>query len=71
MSCGRYTCRDHFRKDCVSGEERCVFCLRACLRCHGMAQEKYFSEARDGSKVCQKCVGEENRNKVLKNIFRS
>ena len=57
------------RSDCVTGEERCTMCLRACLRCHGVTEEKYFKEALDGSKVCQKCIAEEKRNKVMKNLF--
>ncbi len=69
LGCGKYVCRDHIRKDCVSGEERCASCLRACLRCHGLAAEKYFGKAKDGSKVCQKCLGNENREEVLSRIF--
>ncbi len=70
LGCGKYACRTHMRRDCVSGEERCVSCLRACLRCHGMSQEKFFGEAADGSKVCQKCLGAEKRGKVLGKMFR-
>jgi hypothetical protein len=69
FACGNPTCQTHMRNDCVTGEERCTMCLRACLRCHGSSEEKYFGEAMDGSKVCQKCLGEERRNKVMKNIF--
>lgn len=69
LACGGVVCSTHFRKDCVSGEERCVSCLRACLRCHGMAEEKHFGEAMDGSKVCQKCLGNEKREKVLDRVF--
>lgn len=71
LGCGKNICRNHMRKDCVSGDERCVNCLRACLRCHGMAQEKYFGEAVDGSKVCSKCLGAEKRGRVLERVFRS
>ncbi|NPE26585.1 hypothetical protein HNV12_01110 [Methanococcoides sp. SA1] len=71
LGCGKYACRTHMRRDCVSGEERCVSCLRACLRCHGMASEKFFGESRDGSKVCQKCLGAEKRGEVLKGVFES
>lgn len=70
LGCERYFCGAHVRSDCVSGEDRCVLCLRACLRCHGMAEEKFFGEARDGSKVCLKCVGEEKRGKVMERVFR-
>ncbi|MBU3923633.1 MAG: hypothetical protein KJ592_01835 [Nanoarchaeota archaeon] len=66
LGCGKYVCRNHMRKDCVTGDERCVNCLRVCLRCHGMAQERYFGEARDGSKVCSKCLGKENLSQRLK-----
>ncbi|MCK4649847.1 hypothetical protein KAT36_01310 [Candidatus Pacearchaeota archaeon] len=69
FGCGKYVCKDHMRKDCVSGEERCVNCLRACLRCHGSASAKYFGEALDGSKVCQKCLGAEKRGAVLDRVF--
>ena len=69
LGCGKYICRDHMRKDCVSGEERCVSCLRACLRCHGLSSEKYFGEAMDGSKICQKCLGKEKRGEVLGKLF--
>jgi hypothetical protein len=69
FGCGKYTCGTHMRSDCVTGEERCTMCLRACLRCHGVTEEKYFKEALDGSKVCQKCIAEEKRNKVMKNLF--
>ena len=47
-----------------------MFCLRACMRCHGMAEGKFFGEARDGSKVCLKCLGEERREGVLGKVFR-
>ena len=70
LGCGKHVCRNHMRKDCVSGDERCVNCLRACMRCHGMAQEKFFGEAVDGSKVCSKCLGAERRDKVLGEVFR-
>ena len=70
VSCSKYVCQNHIRKDCVSGDDRCVNCLRACMRCHGMAQEKYFGEAMDGSKVCQKCLGAEKRGKVMERVFR-
>ncbi|MAG39984.1 hypothetical protein CMI41_03380 [Candidatus Pacearchaeota archaeon] len=69
FACGKYACPTHLRKDCVSGEDRCTMCLRACLRCHGLAEEKHFGESMDGSKVCQKCLAQENRNKIMKNIF--
>jgi hypothetical protein len=75
-SCGRGLCKNcavmclGCGKHCVSGDDRCVQCLRACLRCHGMAQEKYFGEAEDGSKVCQKCLGAERRGEVMGKIFR-
>lgn len=69
LGCGHYVCNNHLRRDCVSGEDRCTSCLRACMRCHGMSQEKYFGEAMDGSKVCQKCLGEERRAGVMKRIF--
>jgi hypothetical protein len=69
LSCGKHVCQNHLRKDCVSGDERCVSCLRACLRCHGLAASKFFGEAMDGSKVCQKCLGEEKRKKVMKGMF--
>jgi len=59
LGCGKYACGTHMRKDCVSGDDRCVSCLRACLRCHGMTEERFFGEAVDGSKVCQKCLGSE------------
>jgi hypothetical protein len=70
LGCSKHTCKNHLRRDCVSGDDRCVLCLRACMRCHGMAQEKYFGEALDGSKVCQKCLGSEKRGTVMKDIFR-
>lgn len=70
LRCGRIVCATHLRRDGVSGEERCVGCLRACLRCHGMCEEKFFGEARDGSKVCSKCLGEEKRRRVLGRVFR-
>jgi hypothetical protein len=69
FSCRNYACQTHMRKDCVTGEERCTMCLRACLRCHGSSEEKYFGEAMDGSKVCQKCLAQEKRNKIMKNVF--
>ena len=68
--CGKVVCSTHLRKDCVSGEERCVSCLRACLRCQGLSEEKFFGEALDGSKVCQKCLGRERSGKVLDRVFR-
>ncbi len=67
--CGKFACRTHMRVDCVSGEERCVSCLRACLRCHGMCEERFFGEARDGSKVCMKCLGMERRGEVMGKVF--
>ncbi len=67
--CGKSVCCNHTRKDCVTGEERCISCLRACLRCHEMTEEKYFSESLDGSKICQKCIGTEKRIDVMKKIF--
>lgn len=70
LGCGKYVCKDHMRKDCVSGEDRCVNCLRACLRCHGLAHPKFFGEALDGSKVCQKCLGLEKRDMALERVFR-
>ncbi len=69
LGCGGIVCATHLRRDCVSGEERCVSCLRACLRCHGMCEEKFFGEALDGSKVCQKCLGKERSGKVLERVF--
>ncbi len=69
LTCGGSVCATHLRTDCVSGEERCVSCLRACLRCHGMSEEKYFGEALDGSKVCEKCLGIERRSGVLDRVF--
>ncbi|MCK4996893.1 hypothetical protein KAS08_01190 [Candidatus Pacearchaeota archaeon] len=69
--CGKSICKEHLRKDCVTGDERCRNCLRACLRCHGMTQEKYFGIAIDGSKVCQKCLGEEKRKDAMDRIFRN
>jgi hypothetical protein len=59
MGCGSVVCGTHMRKDSVSGEERCVDCLRACLRCRDLSDERYFGVAKDGSKVCGKCLGAE------------
>jgi len=70
LECGKNVCVDHMRTDCVSGDERCVSCLRACMRCHGLSSAKYFGEALDGSKVCQKCLGAEKRGKVMDRVFR-
>jgi len=70
FGCSKYVCSTHFRSDIVTGEQRCVMCLRACLRCHGLTEAKYFGEALDGSKVCQKCLGSEKRGEVLKDVFR-
>ncbi len=70
LACGGSVCSTHLRKDCVSGEDRCVSCLRACLRCHGMCEERFFGEALDGSKVCGKCLGIEKSGKVLERVFR-
>ncbi|MDP2947874.1 MAG: hypothetical protein Q8N88_07195, partial [Nanoarchaeota archaeon] len=69
LFCRKYICQTHIRKDCVSGDEKCTNCLRACLRCHGLANPKYFGEAIDGSKVCQKCLGEEKRRKLMRGMF--
>ena len=68
--CGKCVCENHMRRDCVSGDDRCVLCLRACLRCHGYSQERFFGEALDGSKVCSKCLGAEKRGRVLDGVFR-
>jgi hypothetical protein len=68
--CGKTACSTDMRKDCVSGEERCVLCLRPCSRCHGVSQEKFFGVGEDGSKVCSKCLGTQKRDEVLKGIFR-
>ena len=70
LKCGKIVCSTHFRKDCVSGEERCVSCLRACLRCQGLSEERFFGEALDGSKVCEKCLGRERSGKILKRVFK-
>lgn len=70
LACGSYSCQDHYRKDSVTGEERCINCLRACLRCHNLTSEKMFGEAKDGSKVCMKCLGEEKRKGLMKEVFR-
>ncbi len=69
FGCGKSVCADHFRTDGVSGEKRCVRCLRACLRCHCLTNSKYFGESLDGSKVCQKCLGVEKRRGAMKRIF--
>ena len=68
LSCRKYICKSHLRKDCVNGEEKCTNCLRACLRCHGLANPRYFGESIDGSKVCQKCLGEEKRKMIMKGM---
>ncbi|MBT7661229.1 hypothetical protein HN604_04095, partial [archaeon] len=70
FGCSNYVCINHLRNDVVTGEQRCAMCLRACLRCHGLTEAKYFGEAIDGSKVCQKCLGGERRGEVLKDVFR-
>jgi len=70
LGCGKNVCATHMRTDCVSGDERCTNCLRACMRCHGLSNAKYFGEAMDGSKVCQKCLGAEKRGKVMDRVFR-
>jgi hypothetical protein len=67
--CSKSVCATHFRVDCVSGENRCIMCLRSCSRCHGVAGESYFGVALDGSKVCSKCLGKEKREVVLKDVF--
>jgi len=65
FGCSKSICSTHMRQDCVTGDDRCVLCMRACSRCHGVAQEKNFSESKDGSKVCLKCLGEEKRKGIL------
>ncbi len=67
--CGKHFCSTHMRTDCVTGEDRCMNCLKACLRCHGVTEGKYFGESSDGSKICQRCLAEENRDKVMTRIF--
>ncbi|RMD45914.1 hypothetical protein D6829_01015 [Candidatus Pacearchaeota archaeon] len=68
--CRSTACQNHMRTDCTTGEERCVRCLRACLRCHGLSEPKYFGESLDGSKVCQKCLAKERGRKIVKEIFK-
>jgi len=70
IGCGKNVCVNHMRMDCVTGDERCVLCLRACMRCHGLSNARYFGEALDGSKVCSKCLGAERREGVMKKVFR-
>jgi len=67
--CGRTVCATHLRRDCVSGEERCMMCLRACMRCQGLSEERFFGESRDGSKVCEKCLGKERRSGIIDRVF--
>jgi len=69
QKCGKYVCSNCLRNDCVTGEEICLNCLRACSKCHGLTQEKNFKISRNGSKICQKCIAEENRNTIIKKIF--
>jgi len=65
FGCSKPVCLTHMREDCVSGDDRCVLCMRACSRCHGVAQDKNFGEAIDGSKICLKCLGVERRKNIL------
>ncbi len=67
--CSKLVCNTHLRTDCVSGEKRCVMCLRSCSRCHGVASEAHFGISKDGSKVCNKCLGKEKRESILKDVF--
>lgn len=69
LTCGEYVCKNDLRKDNVTGDERCLNCLSPCLRCNQLTSPKYFGESLDGSKICQKCLGEEKRKKVMKKIF--
>jgi hypothetical protein len=68
--CGSYISKDYTRTDNVTGETRCTLCLRACLRCHGLSSQEHFAEAKDGSKVCKKCLAEEKRTGIMKDIFK-
>lgn len=67
--CGSYVCKDHLRMDSLSGEEFCINCLRACSRCHNLTQEKFFGVSKDNSKICQRCLVEEKRKSILRNVF--
>lgn len=69
--CNKYVCFNCLRKDCVTGEDFCLDCLRACSKCHGLTQEKFFGISDNGSKICQKCLASENRNKIIEQIFDS
>jgi hypothetical protein len=67
--CSKPVCSTHMRQDCVSGDDRCILCMRACSRCHGVAQEGNFGRAIDGSKICLKCLGIERRSKIFGDGF--
>jgi hypothetical protein len=69
MGCGKHVCKTHLRRDAVTGDERCVNCLRACFRCHNLSDPRYFGVSSDGSKICQRCLGEERRNGAMRILF--
>ncbi|MFA5061338.1 MAG: hypothetical protein WC494_03415 [Candidatus Pacearchaeota archaeon] len=69
LTCRKYVCKNDLRKDNVTGDEKCLNCLRPCTKCNQLTSPEYLKEASNGSKICQKCLGEEKRKKVIKKIF--
>jgi len=69
FDCGKDFCQNHLKTDCVSGDEKCINCLKFCQKCQGYSSPKYFRTNEKGEEMCQKCFGKEVGKRVVRGVF--
>jgi len=68
--CSKLICKNHTRKDPVTGRHYCNSCLKRCERCTDMKDPYSFKVSKKtNAEVCEDCFRKEMQGKVLSGVF--
>lgn len=68
--CSRLVCKNHTRKDKVSGYSYCNNCLKKCERCGELKDPYSFKVSKKtNAEICEECFRREMQGKVLEGVF--
>ncbi len=68
--CSRTVCKDHTKKDKVTGYYYCNNCLKRCSRCDELKDPYTFKVSKKTkSEICEDCYRKEMQGKVLEGVF--
>ncbi|PJE81127.1 hypothetical protein COU58_04135 [Candidatus Pacearchaeota archaeon CG10_big_fil_rev_8_21_14_0_10_32_42] len=68
--CSKLVCKNHVKKDKISGYSYCSNCLKRCIKCDNLKDPFSFKVSKkNNTEVCEDCFRNEAQENVLKGVF--